>query len=250
MDFTACEKHSIIVANSHTNANSVAELAVSICLDALKLTSFHDADFRRGKWHRPGSSEGFFPPRLMKGLSVGYLGFGSIGCRIHKMLSGFEVKGAAVTYSGRNQGDILMYDRETQFNDFLKHSDIIFLAAPLTSDTKKIINGDAFARMKDSCILINISRAELIDVTEFHKALSQKLISGAALDVHWSDLSEKEQQLADEIYMMPNVVLSPHRGGFSAGQLPHLQGAVENLRKVAQGRLDEVSGKINFVKGY
>ena len=37
MDFTACEKHSIIVANSHTNANSVAELAVSICLDALKV---------------------------------------------------------------------------------------------------------------------------------------------------------------------------------------------------------------------
>ena len=152
-----------------------------------------------------------------------------------------------MTYSGRNQGDILMYDRETQFNDFLKHSDIIFLAAPLTSDTK-IINGDAFARMKDSCILINISRAELIDVTEFHKALSQKLISGAALDVHWSDLSEKEQQLADEIYMMPNVVLSPHRGGFSAGQLPHLQGAVENLRKVAQGRLDEVSEN-KFCKG-
>ena len=91
------------------------------------------------------------------------------------MLSGFEVKGAAVTYSGRNQGDILMYDREHSLMTLLNV--LIFIPRhTMTSDTKKIINGDA--AMKDSCILINISRAER-DVTEFHGLF--KVVSG----LHW-----------------------------------------------------------------
>lgn len=250
MDFAACADHSISVANSHTNADSVAELAVTICLDALKSTAFHDRGFREGRWYRPESSEGFFPPRLLTGLSVGYLGYGSIGRKIHKMLSGFEVHGSALTFTGCPQDNVLVYDRETQFNEFLESSDIIFIAAPLTRETKKIINSTAFSHMKDSCILVNVSRSDLIDLQALHQALSQKSIAGAALDVHWNGLSDKEQRLANDIYAMPNVVLSPHRGGFCLGDLPHLRGAVENLQKVASGRIDEVDGIINVERGY
>jgi phosphoglycerate dehydrogenase-like enzyme len=250
VDFSACQAYSVTVANSHTNATSVAELAISLCLDALKLISFHDSEFRKGFWHRPGSHEGFYPPRMMTGLSVGYIGFGAIGREIYRLLDGFKLDSAALTYSGGHHAGMRFYDRHTQFTEFLKRSDILFLAAPLTSETQNIIDDKALSHMRETCVLVNVSRAELINVNALHEALSKRKISGAALDVHWRHLSAVEQKLAKEIASMQNVVVSPHRGGFAAGGLPHLDGAVVNLLKVAEGRFDEILGKIDFSKGY
>ncbi|WP_417811841.1 NAD(P)-dependent oxidoreductase [Thalassospira alkalitolerans] len=250
IDFSACHKYAIPCANTHTNAVSVAELAVSLCLDVLKATPFHDAEFRKGHWHRPGSPEGFFPPRLLSGQSVGILGFGSIGREIHRILKGFNLDVAALSYSGRKHTDIRMFDRQTQLSEFLARSDVLFLAAPLTSETHNILNDTSLSHMRETSVLVNVSRAELIDLKALHRSLTEKKISGAALDVHWRNLSTVEQKLAKDIHNMQNVVMSPHRGGFTAGDLPHLKGAVENIRKLAEGRLDEIIGRIDFDKGY
>jgi phosphoglycerate dehydrogenase-like enzyme len=250
MDFTDCHTHSITCANSHTNATSVAELAISLCLDVLKATPFHDAEFRQGKWHRPGSDEGFFPPRLLSGRSVGILGYGAIGRDIHRLLAGFDVDVATTAQSGSQISGIKTYDRATQFADFLVHSEILFVAAPLTSQTVGIINHSAFSKMQKTSVVINVSRAELIDVSALYTALLDQRISGAAFDVHWRHKTEEEQHLVDEIVQMKNVVLSPHRGGFVAGELPHLAGAIENIRHILAGRLDFISGKIDLERGY
>ena len=250
MDFTSCREQSVTCANSHTNATSVAELAVSLCLDVLKATPYHHAEFRNGRWHRPGSPEGYFPPRLLTGQSVGILGYGSIGREIHRILAGFDVDIAALSYSGRKNADVQMYDRETQFFEFLARSEILFLAAPLTAETVNILNGETMAHMRDTSVLVNVSRAELVDIKALHQSLTNKKIAGAALDVHWKNLSAQDQAFVDEIHNMQNVVTSPHRGGFASGELPHLKGAVANIRKIAEGRIEEIVGRIDFDKGY
>ena len=250
MDFTSCREHSVVCANSHTNATSVAELAVSLCLDVLKATPFHDAEFRYNRRHRPGSPEGFFPPRLLTGQSVGILGYGAIGREIHRMLAGFNVDICALSYSRRKAANICIYDRETEFSDFLERSEILFLAAPLTTKTKNILNLESLSYMRQASVLVNISRAELIDIRALHDALVNQKIAGVALDVHWRHLSAENAALADEIYKMQNVVLSPHRGGFVAGELPHLRGAIANIRKVAEGRMEEIVGRIDFDREY
>ena len=59
-----------------------------------------------------------------------------------------------------------------------------------------------------------------------------------------------EQTIANEIYKMQNVVISPHRGGFIEGELPHLRGAIKNLQKVVEGRVEDIEGVINLDRGY
>ena len=66
--------------------------------------------------------------------------------------------------------------------------------------------------------------------------------------MHWDNLSVPEQTIANEIYKMQNVVISPHRGGFIEGVLPHLRGAIKNLQKVAEGRVEDIEGVINLVE--
>jgi len=250
MDFSTCKEHSILCANSHTNAASVAELAVTLCLDVLKLTPFHHSAFCNGFLHRPGSLEGFFPPRLLTGKSVGILGFGSIGKEIYRLLTGFDLQFATVSRSGVKFDHILNYDRDTEFSDFLGNSEILFITAPLTVETENILNEDSLSQIRKGAIIINVSRAELIDVRALYESLMEERISGVALDVHWKNISPEEQALVDEICHMKNVVMSPHRGGFVAGELPHLDGAITNIRKVYEGRMMEINGVIDFDKGY
>ena len=189
IDFSHCRKRGVLVANSHTNARSVAELAVCLCLDALKLTPFHDSGFRHNRWHRPGSPEGFYPPRLLRGLTVGYLGFGSIAQEIHRLLSGFDLKSVAITHTQRVYESVKMYNRNTQFEEFLQESEILFVTAPLTNETRGIINEEAMRHLKNTCVLVNVARAELIEPKALHTALVNNKISSAALDVHWQNLS-------------------------------------------------------------
>ena len=250
MDFSGCRQHSIKCANSHTNSTSVAELAITLCLDVLKGTPFHDRKLREGQWHRPRSPEGFFPPRLFNGQSVGIFGFGSIGKEIYKMLSGFDLDIAALSYSGNNSTNIKMYDRQTEFHKFLSRSQILFLSAPLTGETEKLFNEGSLRHMNERSIIINVSRAQLIDVGALHNFLTKGRIWGVGLDVHWDNLSVPEQTIANEIYKMQNVVISPHRGGFIEGELPHLRGAIKNLQKVAEGRVEDIEGVINLDRGY
>ncbi len=250
IDFSTCHMHSVLCANSHTNAKSVAELALTLCLDVLKATPFHDAEFRKGRWHRPGSREGFFPPRMLSGQSVGILGFGSIGREIHRLLKGFKVEVATLSYSMNNDAEIQVYDRQTEIPQFLSKCQILFLAAPLTTLTNRIINIDTLHHLQDTSIIVNVSRAELIDLKSLHHSLINNKIAGVALDVHWKNLSAADQMIAEDIYKMQNVVVSPHRGGFIADDLPHLKGAVENICKVAEGRYEEITGRIDFDKGY
>lgn len=250
MDFSFCSKHSITCANSHSSSISVAELAVTLCLDVLKATPFHHMKFLKGYWHRPGSSEGFYPPNLLSGKRVGILGFGAIGREIHRLLASFNLDFATLSNSGVKNNLIRTFDRKTQFFEFLARSEILFVTAPLTVETKNILNHLSLSHMQNTSIIINVSRAELIDISALHKFLTKKKIAGVALDVHWKNLSAKNQILADEICCMQNVVMSPHRGGFVKGELLHLKGAIDNIRHIARGHFDKIVGIIDFDKGY
>lgn len=103
----------------------------------------------------------------IRGSTVGFIGFGGISQSIGKRLQGFNCK--RIIYANHsNQPKKVDYNAELKTLDtVLKESDFIFVACPLTPETKGMINEEAFNKMKSNCVLINIARGGKINFNGF-----------------------------------------------------------------------------------
>jgi phosphoglycerate dehydrogenase-like enzyme len=230
----------IQICNSHSNATAAAELAVSLMLALLKFIPLHDAALRQNQWRRPGGTLPFRPPEPLAGKSIGIAGYGHIGNEIRKMLAGFAVSVTALNQTGcdRFQSGIPVFPA-TQLAAFLAGCDVLFLALPLTAKTRDFISAPEFSQMKKNCYLINISRAALVNEEALYHALESGALAGAALDCWYTDPERGASFAVPSRFpfqKLENVVLSPHRGGFLKGQLPHFSDVIDNLNRFAEGR--------------
>ena len=98
--------------------------------------------------------------------------------------------------------------KSVSLEDLLRNSDFVSIHAPLTSETKYLINKDRLAQMKPSAFLINTSRGAIIKETDLINSLKNKVIAGAALDV----LEQEPPELDNPLLSMNNVILTPHIG--------------------------------------
>jgi phosphoglycerate dehydrogenase-like enzyme len=243
LDFDLLRRYGFTVCNSHSNATVVAEYAVSLMLSLLKGIPYHDAQLRRNHWCRPSAKEGndFRPPEMIHGKTVGIIGCGAVGLQIARLLSSFGVTLIGLANLKRQNGHVpfdVMYDRDA-LDTVLAESDIVFLAVPLTRDTRNLINGASFRTMRRSAYLVNVSRGAVVNEKDFHEALHNGEIAGAAIDTWYAYPGRGETVASPSQYpfsMLPNVVLSPHRAGFGKGLLPHLDDVVENLNRYAANR--------------
>ena len=93
------------------------------------------------------------------------------------------------------------------FDDLVEKSDVISLNSSYSKDLHHLFNGDVFGRMKKTAYLVNTSRGPIIDEEALVKALAEKTIAGAGLDVY-----EFEPAVTEGLLKLDNVVLSPHLG--------------------------------------
>lgn len=249
IDFSACNQFNVPCYNSHSNAPCVAELAVGLFFSILKKIPFHHSELQKGKWHRPGDSEGFYPPILLQGMNVGYFGFGQINQHIKKMLSGFNVNHKAYVNNYRTIDDIDVYSSDN-LNKFVADCDVIFIGAPLTKTTESLFDENLLSLMKKGSYLVNISRAKIVSELALTKALSSNL-AGAAMDV-WYDYpcrgDSRSYPCSDELLSCDNLIVSPHRAGYVAGVLPHLLDVVDNI--INANNVVKLKNKINLKDKY
>ena len=129
---------------------------------------------------------------------------------------------------------------QAEMTDAAREADIVICALPLTPDTRGRINAGFLSAMKPGVLLVNVSRAAVIDENALYEALIHGQVGGFAADVWWSapkrGESESWPSASHAFQNFENVVLSPHRAGFVEGSLPHLDGAVENIAALIQDR--------------
>lgn len=238
-DFDSVADYKIAICNTHSSADSVAELGVSLILDLIKKISYHDRKMRIGNWNREQKPLNL-KSRMLSKQTVCILGCGKIGYKIAKLVHAFGAIVIAVAEK-RSSDDVIdeIYSREKMFDAFGK-SDIVVVSLPLTENTRGLIDRNMLKYSKKDLLLINVSRAEVIDEDAVYEALYEGKIGGFASDVWWNAPKRGETQsfpsTHNKFWELENVVMSPHRAGFIEGCLPHLDEAITNIANLIQGK--------------
>jgi phosphoglycerate dehydrogenase-like enzyme len=127
---------------------------------------------------------------------------------------------------------------------FLPCVDYLFISVPLTESTKGFVNEEFLKELQNTAVLINISRGEVINEDALFVALANKRLLGAGIDT-WYNYPKNPNEPTfpssrNPFHELKNLVMSPHRSAFIAGELPHLDDAALNINRAAEG-LDPIN---------
>jgi len=161
------------------------------------------------RFSRAGRFKGWDPLLLLgqdiSGKVLGVVGTGRIGTAFALKSKGFNMKVLYVDNKRNEKLERELGAEKVDLDDLLKRSDFISLHVPLLSSTRHLISEKQLQMMKPNAILINTSRGPVIDEKALIKALKEKWIFGAGLDVY-----ENEPEIPEELKELDNVVLQPH----------------------------------------
>ena len=249
IDFDLLRRYNFQVCNSHSNAVSVAELGIALLLSCMKQIPSHHFAMQRGNWRRPGADDSVMP-EVLSGKNAGLIGYGAIGRKIARMLSGFGVRLQVLASEARQDSEIAVQGPD-QLDTLCSRCDVLMISAPLTPETRGMIGKRQFGIMKNNTYIINVSRSAIIDEETFYDALKDRRIAGAGVDVwyqypHRGDSFSRASRFPFET--LDNVIMSPHRGGMVRGELPHLADVVENLNHFAKG--NPLMNCVDLIKKY
>ena len=184
--------------------DEVADTTLGLMIMTVRQLPQSERYLRAGHW----AAKGNFPlsPSL-RGRTVGILGLGRIGKAIAKRVSAF---GLDVVYHGRQAQADVAYPYYPSLIDMAKASDVLIVVAPGGPATRHIINAEVLQALGPDGVLINVSRGSLVDEKALIKALRNKTILAAGLDVF-----ENEPSVPPELIALENTVLLPHVGSAS-----------------------------------
>jgi len=214
VDLAATERAGIRVATvGDTTAGAVAEHCLMLMLAACrKLARQHAAVVSGGwlavkPWQLPSGDVDSVPELALEGLAgrtLGIVGVGQIGARVARLAAAFgmTVQGASHRPGERTRGEVPLVPLAT----LLETSDVVSLHLPLRPETARLMNAEAFARMRPGAVLVNTARGELVDEDALVDALARGQLAGAALDT-----LQREPPAADHPLLgRPDVLLTPH----------------------------------------
>ena len=229
VDRAAAAKRNIVVAHSPgANAASVADIAVILMLTATRRLLVADNYVRSGDWAAAKPSPMMRPQAGMPGRKVGVYGMGEIGRKIARRVAAFE---AEVGYFSRSRHDV-PYQYFPTLEALADWCSVLMIAVRASADTHHVVNADILRRLGEDGYVVNIARGSVIDQDALVKALTDKTIAGAGLDVY-----AREPHAPDALTRFPNVVLTPHTGGHTLESHMAMQDCViANLESFFAGK--------------
>lgn len=210
IDVAAATDLGVMVTNTPgVLTETTADFAWILLMAAARRVVEGDVFIRAGKWK--AWSPTMFLGRDVHGKTLGIIGLGRIGKAVARRAAGFNMK--VIFHNPRPVAENVIRELGVQpvsLDELLQNSDFISLHVPLSAGTTHLLNDRTFAMMKPSCIVVNTTRGPVVDERALVRALQNKQIAGAGLDVF-----EREPEIEPELLTMDNVVLAPHIGSGS-----------------------------------
>ncbi len=229
VDLAALRARGIVLTNtSGSLVETVADLTYALVILAVRNLAVGLNWVRSGRWLEANMPFG----HDLEGATLGIVGFGLIGLAVAKRA---QVSGMRVIYSNRNPraDDAQTGASYRPFDALLAEADCIVLLVPLTPQTRGMFGDEQFGKMKRSATLVNAARGAVVDPAALLRALEQKKIAGAALDV-----TDPEPLAPDHpLVVRDDVVITPHVGSATFETRTRMAMlAAENLLAFIEGR--------------
>lgn len=211
IDVAYAKAKNILMINApEGNADAVSEHAIGLLLALMNNFIRANHQIRDGIWNRE-ANRGY----ELAGKTVGIVGYGSMGQRFAKKLSGFDVQVIAYDKYKRNFSD--QFVREVSMEEMVKECDVLSMHIPLTAETRNLVDDEYLRHFKKPLFFINTARGEIVNTPAIVSGVKSGKILGAGLDV-----LETEQfpQLAKnswfgDIKDLENIILTPHVAGWT-----------------------------------
>lgn len=210
------------------NVPSTAEETFALILALLRKIPWAFDDVKNGRWNRL-DWRGY----QLLGKTIGLLGFGRLGRIVARYAKVFGMK---IIACDPNVSAEFIKSRgvvKVSMEDLFKKSDIVSLHVLLTDETEDLVKEKNLKSMKASAYLINTARAELIEKGALEKALKQKWIAGAAVDV-------MRDEKGDSSHLKKNTLLEYAKKNKNLIILPHIGGATHEAMRVTQDYIAEL----------
>lgn len=216
VDVEAATARRIPVIHCIRNAEATSDFAIGLIFAETRNIARAHAALKTGEWRKEYVNGGY--TTSMCEMTLGVVGLGHIGKLVAKKGAGIGMRVIAhdpfVTQQMVDDAglSVTLVEKEELF----KTADVISLHLRLTPDTEKSVNAEMISLMKPTAYLINTSRAGVVDKDALVKALEEKKIGGAALDVFWQEPIPAD----DPILKLDNLTMTPHNAGNVVDALP------------------------------
>ena len=218
IDSVYAKSKNIIVTNTpDILTDATADIAFSLILACARRIVESEKFLREGKF------DGWKPELLLgldlKGKTIGIVGAGRIGQATAKRAAGFGMK---ILYTANSKKAVFEKElgaKKVSLNTLLKKSDVISLHCPLTPKTNKLLDDEKLSLLKETAILVNTARGEIIDESALLELLRKKKIFSVGMDVF-----ENEPKINKKLLKFKNVIVLPHIGS----------GTIETRSKMAE----------------
>ncbi len=254
-----------LTTTSGVHAATIAEYALTMLLALAHRVPTMLEWQAKGIWPPDERRWPLFVPTEVRGATLGIIGYGSIGREVARLAKGALAmtvlackrdpsRRADDGYSLPGTGDPggALPDEwlgPARLGDLLRHSDVVVMCAPFTRETERLIGERELARMKPTAYFINVGRGATVDEAALARALRERRLAGAAVDVFAQEPPPEGHPLYGLDKELGNVILSPHVSGFLASYDDKCSVLfAENLRRWLAG--EPLLNLVNRAKGY
>jgi len=219
-----------VCTNGGANAISVAEHTIMLMLAMYRrLPDLVDMT-RSGRWRALMGEARYYE---LAGKTIGIIGLGKIGQEVVRRLKGWGVTPVYYDLFRRSETE----ERELgvtycSLDDIFRRADVITLHAPLTTETRHLVNAERLRLVKPTLVLVNAARGELVNEADLLEALNDDRVLGAALDTLAQEPPPSDHPLTHH----PRTIVTPHVAGPTWDSWPRrFKNAYENVERVGRG---------------
>ena len=228
------------LANVFGHEIGIAEYVMGAMLAVTREFTRLDAALKRGTWESQWAVGGAHPepwPELA-GRTLGIVGYGRIGQALARRARAFDMIVLAIRRDLTRADPHALVRGPDALPEVLARADYLAITASLNAETRGLIGERELASMKPTAILVNVSRAEIVDEDALYRALAERRIAAAALDVwyRYPSAPGPTPPARQPFHELPNMLMTPHVSGWTDGMMEaRARTIADNVERVARG---------------